>query len=293
MRGCAALAALWLAPIPQSSAAAGPAAPDYPPPAAWAAWPGSASRAEDRPAGVSSGSDLGVDVFFIHPTTYLAAGADNAAFDAGGEVGARVDEAVLRFQASGGRAFIIASHSQGCIHALRLLQQQVIGTPLQQRPVAAYLIGVSLPKQIEQRGLPVCHEASQNACVLTWNSARSGHVDHRRLDDSVIWWDGRYQAIGGRPVVCVNPLQWHSDVSADAADNLGALYSAGREQPLPALTGATCEHCLLGVSIPLAQRRRFSDLLTLIGTYHDLDYNLFYINLRANAIERVRAHPQC
>jgi hypothetical protein len=264
--------------------------------------------------------------------------------DAAGETGTRVDDGVLRFQASafngccrifasryrqaslraitnnspeayaldelaysdvarafttflrtiGDRPFIIASHSQGSIHALRLLQEQVIGKPLQKRLVSVYVIGLALQSEIEQHGLPIFKSAAQTGCVITWNSVRCGHDDRRRREDSVIWWDGRYQPISGRPLVCVNPLRWEKNVSADADANLGAVYSAGREQPIPApvvgLTGAACENGLLGIQIPFAERRHFSDVLTITGVYHDFDYSLFYMNIRANAIERVRAY---
>ena len=75
-------------------------APDYSQPSAWAAYPARPSHAEDVPAGVSKGAERGAAVFFVHPTTYLASAVGNAAFDSGGEVAARVDDAVLRFQAS-------------------------------------------------------------------------------------------------------------------------------------------------------------------------------------------------
>ncbi|MBS0388680.1 MAG: DUF3089 domain-containing protein [Proteobacteria bacterium] len=327
-----------------ADSAATPAAPDYSQPRSWAAFPGRRSEADDLPQGVAPGIDSGADVFFIHPTTYLTMAVGNAAFDAGGETAARVDAAVLKFQASvfngccrifapryrqaslraitsnnaagyaaaelayrdverafdafleasAGRPFILASHSQGSIHALRLLQQRIIGTPLQARLVAAYIVGTALPVQIEQLGLPVCRTATATGCVITWNTVRSGHDDRRRKNDAVIWWQGSYQPIGGRPLVCVNPLDWRLDGEADAAANLGAVYSDGRGWPIPApvvgLTGARCEQGLLGVSIPFGERRRFSDLLSLTGVDHDFDYNYFYMNIRANALARVRAY---
>ena len=45
-----------------------------------------------------------------------------------------------------GRPFIIASHSQGTIHAARLLQDYVINKPLQSQLVAAYIPGMAVPQ---------------------------------------------------------------------------------------------------------------------------------------------------
>ena len=318
-------------------------APDYSQPSAWAAYPGRPSHADDVPAGVSTGGDRDVAVFFIHPTTYLTPVVGNAPFDAAGEVGARVDDVVLRLQTSvfnaccrifapryrqaslraitsntaagyaaaevaysdvarafsqflnvnPNRPFILASHSQGSIHALRLLQERIINTPLQRRLVAAYVIGVALPAKIAEVGLPVCASEDAIGCVLTWNSVRRGYEDRRRQEDSVIWWQGSYQAIAGRPLVCVNPLDWRQDSEAPPGANRGAVYSAGRNEPIPApvpgLTGAWCNNGLLGVEVTLGQRRHFGDVLTLAGIYHDFDYGLFYMNIRANTLVRIAA----
>lgn len=189
--------------------------------------------------------------------------------------------------------FILASHSQGSIHALRLLQEEVIGTPLQSRLVVAYAIGVSLPADIAALGLPICRSADATGCIVTWNSVRRGHDDRRRRESAVIWWQGRYQPVGGRPLVCVNPLTWRPDDGAPPQDNLGAIYSAGKDAPIPApiarLTGAWCDDGLLGIDIPLRERRHFRDILTLFGIYHDFDYSLFYMNLRQNVSARIQA----
>lgn len=343
------LALVGMSGLGVDAAVAGPGraaalpAPDYSQPAAWAAYPGVPSHADDLPEGVAKGVDRGVDVFFIHPTTYLVPVMANAAFDAGGEVGARVDDVVLRFQASvfnaccrifapryrqaslraitsntpegyaadelaygdilrafdeflrvsPTRPFILASHSQGSIHALRLVQERVVGTPLQHRLVAGYLIGLALPVEISQVGLSVCAKADSTGCVVSWNSVRRGHVDQRRKDSSVIWWQGSYQPIAGKPIVCVNPLDWRQDSGAPPASNMGAIYSAGRRLPIPApvsgLTGAWCSDGLLGIEIPVREKRHFSDILTMTGVYHDFDYGLFYMNIRKNTLTRIDA----
>jgi Protein of unknown function (DUF3089) len=190
-----------------------------------------------------------------------------------------------------GRPFIIASHSQGSIHTMRLLQERIIGTPLQQRMVAAYVIGYSIPMDIERTGLPVCASALQTNCLIHWATVSRGETRHPAR--AWIWLDGRYQPAGERTLVCVNPLSWEKDGAAPAAANIGALPHAGPNQsmpaPIPALTGAACEAGLLGVSLPLWERGRFSDLLTLFGSYHDFDYHLFYMNIRQNASDRVAA----
>jgi Protein of unknown function (DUF3089) len=339
-----ALVALGLAG-PAVAGAETPPAPDYASPNAWVALPGRPGNAEEAPAGIATGAAADrdrVNVFFIHPTTYLVRFIGNARFDEPGATEMRIENGVLRFQVSvfnaccrifvphyrqaslaaitrsepaalaatelaygdvrrafddfiehrnQGRPFILASHSQGSIHAMRLLQERIIGQKLAGRMVAAYVIGASLPTAIAERGLPVCAGATSTGCVVDWNTVRQGHEDERRKERAIVWWDGRYQPIAGLPVVCVNPLSWSPGGAAPASANLGGVYNAGRGAPLPApvpqVTGATCEKDLLGVDIPWRERRHFSDVLTLFGVYHDFDYSLFYMNIRANAEARV------
>lgn len=322
------------------SAKSGLTAPDYAKPDAWAAYPDRTSHADDRPGGVGAGKLGDVEVFFIHPTTDLSLVAGNAAYDEGGEVRRRLDDIVLKVQASafngccriyapryrqaslraithdgaadiaadelaygdvarafdaflreiGDRRFVIAGHSQGSIHALRLLQERIIATPLQKRLVVAYIPGVALPVEIEKLGLPLCASAAAQGCVVAWNSVRDHYRDERRLEDAIIWWQGRYQKIAGRPIACVNPLNWEVNGTAPASANRGGVYGAGGEaaipEPVPAVTGASCQDGLLGVDVAVGERRHFSDLLTILGIYHDFDYGLFYMNIRENAVLR-------
>src|SRR5262249_9832676 len=191
------------------------------------------------------------------------------------------------------RPFIIASHSQGSLHALRLLQERIIATRLASRLVAAYVIGGSVPADTERRGLAICASATQTGCLIAWNSVEAGKVDQRRRAHGTTWLDGQYQALSGRAPVCVNPLDWRRDGAAPAALNVGALPNPGPGPPLPApvahLTGATCNDGALEVDIARGQRSGFRDPLTMGGDYHDFDYNLYYMNIRTNAAARVAA----
>ena len=203
-----------------------------------------------------------------------------------------VEAAFAQFLAqTGDRPFILAAHSQGSIHALRLLQQKIIGTPLQKRLVVAYIPGVALPLDIEKQGLPICRTAAQTGCVVSWNTVAMTHDDRRRRDDAVIWWDGHYQPIAGRPLACVNPLTWTLGGTVDGGRNPGSVHGDGPNAPIPApvqpFEAASCETGLLGVSIKPENRRQFTDVLSLIGIYHDFDYGLFYMAIRQNAALRI------
>lgn len=193
----------------------------------------------------------------------------------------------------GERPFVLAAHSQGSRHLLRLLEERVAGQALQSRLIVAYVVGTSVPREIETLGLPICRRADQVRCVVSWNSVAVGHDDPRRRQSVEIWWQGRYRPVAGRALVCVNPLSWHPDDQAPASANQGALPKGKSEGPLPALipevTGARCVNGLLEVAPRPEVARQFSNVLTIFGSYHIFDYNLFYLNLRENVGERVAA----
>ena len=196
---------------------------------------------------------------------------------------------------SKGRPFIIASHSQGTGHAVRLLQEAVIGTPLQDRLVAAYTIGAYTPASFASIGLPTCTSARQTGCVISWNASETGRDAASMLTKNVdFWWQGK-RVKSTAPAICVNPLTWNEEGAADSAANQGALPFPEAPYPKRAatlaplekgLTGARCNDMLLDVEIGWTSPFRDS-LSWLYGSYHRNDYGLFYANIRANAADRV------
>jgi hypothetical protein len=90
---------------------------------------------------------------------------------------------------------------------------------------------------------------------------------------------------------CVNPLTWRADETHAARQlNLGTIESRlwGRGAPWfeTGLVDAQCQHGRLWITPP--EGRRFWQPLGA-GDYHIQNYTFFFANIRANAIERVRA----
>ena len=211
-----------------------------------------------------------------------------------------------------GRPFILASHSQGSAHAQRLLQQEILGTPLQGRLVAAYVIGAYVPADFARIGLPTCDAPRQTGCIAAWNTVQQGRDGPRRMMlHQSYWWQGAIKApdriTGAQPPnICVNPLTWSQTAAAPADANPGALPFPKKPWPTaavtlaplaPHLTGARCEGGVLVVDIGAGAPPGFHDLLsTFIGSYHQNDYGIFYAAIRANAVQRVQAwtatHPR-
>ena len=193
-----------------------------------------------------------------------------------------------------GRPFILAGHSQGSLHGMRLLQERIAGTPLARRMVAAYLIGYAIPRDLQLPGIGPCRTAVDSGCYLTWNSLAPTAGRRNWQQTSTIWFDKTYQLIAGRPLDCMNPLSWTLDGTAPAADNLGGLAfvkdDASLNPPRPQLTGAACTDGVLVVTPPTDDPGLTFGVFN--GNYHIYDYNLFYMNLRQNLAQRVGAYEQ-
>lgn len=106
-----------------------------------------------------------------------------------------------------GRPFIMASHSQGTAHAVRLLQDEILKTPLKAQLVAAYTIGAYTPANFGTAGLPICATPAQTGCVISWNASQAGRRGAELLTrDKDYWWQGANRKSGTLAAVCVNPL---------------------------------------------------------------------------------------
>ena len=184
-----------------------------------------------------------------------------------------------------GTPIVLAGHSQGSRHLLRLVAEHVAGTPLAARVVAFYAVGwpVSAADLAAMR-LPACATPSATRCVLSWRSyAEPAEVTDFRTADPAA-------SRSAAPLVCVNPLLGTTSPAGVAATgNRGALVpgsSAGRETLVAREIGAECRSNYLSIGAPPAGFDRY----VLPGNnYHVYDYNLFWSDVRADVERRTAA----
>lgn len=198
-----------------------------------------------------------------------------------------------------GRPFILAGHSQGSFHSLRLLQEEIIGTQLYERLVAAYIIGFSVPEEIP--GIEPSRSAVDTGTVIGWNTyTKNGNIDFF-TQCCVIWLNGSYEKIAGMLIVEINPLSWklHGG-EVPSSKNLGSLPVLEPDSPgkladlVPGVTGADAKGKVLIIDKPKIPGfpGLGPDMPILnpdLGDYHNYDYQLFYENIRKNIDDRVKA----
>jgi hypothetical protein len=78
-----------------------------------------------------------------------------------------------------GRPFVLIGHSQGSIHLLKLLQEEIEGRPVAKKMLSAILLGwaVEVPEGKlvggSLKSTPLCSKAGQTGCVITYMSFRA------------------------------------------------------------------------------------------------------------------------
>jgi hypothetical protein len=172
-----------------------------------------------------------------------------------------------------GRPIIIASHSQGSLHAIRLLQDFFDGKPLQKQLVCAYIIGYQIEKNAFAH-IPIGNSPSQTGCVVGWRSYQKGEMPKG------------VEAENGNSI-CVNPLTWTTSTQyAPPELNLGfmAKYS-WKLKPHYAGVEIEPKSQILWVTLPADADSTILKMKNL----HLYDYNLYWMNIRQNVKQRVDA----
>ena len=202
-------------------------------------------------------------------------------------------EAFLR-QAPADRPIVLAAHSQGSLHLLRLLEERIKGAPEAQRIAAAYVVGwpVSETADLPALPLPPCERPDQAGCLLSWQSF-SEPADPRMVTDV---YDESTGPGGirraGSPMLCTNPLTGTRGGAAPPEANLGTLIpnedftdAEFRRQAVPA-------RCDLRGFLLIGDNDAAPEMGPYVlpgNNYHVYDYALFWANVRADAERRVAA----
>lgn len=312
-----------LAPVRRFHNTKAPAAPNYANDICWSALPTKKDSADVciYTADIKDKQlTTAVDVFYVHPTTYLYGGKWNANLTYK-KVNQKTDQLAVRNQASvfnemckvyapryrqavlfsyaryaqkkgdapqafdlaytdvkaaftyylknfnEGRPFIIASHSQGTDHTIRLLHDFFENdTLLKKQLVAAYIIGRPIKKGVI-KAIPPCDSANQTGCYITWNT--------------VLWNETTFYGMKVTNLECVNPLTWRRDtLYAPASLNKGGLPQSFDRIDTRLTDAKISPSGLLWAHKPNVTTKNYPS--TNSTRFHIIDYNLFYMNIREN-----------
>lgn len=170
------------------------------------------------------------------------------------------------------RPIIIAAHSQGTTHALRLLKEYFENKPLQKKLVAAYVPGMAIPKDYFS-SLKMCEYEAETGCLCGWRTFKKGFYP-----DYVI-------AEKGSSLV-TNPLTWKTN-----GDHVPRNMNKGSvllkfNKVYKKTTDAQVSEGVLWVNKP-----KFPwGFLYKTKNYHIADFNLFYMNIKENVGQRISSY---
>ncbi|TRD10552.1 DUF3089 domain-containing protein [Erythrobacter insulae] len=186
---------------------------------------------------------------------------------------------------------VLAGHSQGSLHLLRLLREEVKGSPTAERLVGAYVIGwpISVDHDVPELGFAACATPAQTGCIVSWSSFAEPADPSRVIETyaNSIGFDGNKR--GTSQILCTNPLTGTYGGKAPASANLGTLVpddmmSTG--QLVPGAVPARCdERGLLLIGDP----PELGSYVLPGNNYHVYDLPLFWANTQADVNRRVPA----
>ena len=295
-----------------------PLAPDYSDNSSWCALPFRKDKCDfcsKYDVEVSDSNKL-VDVFFIHPTTYMIGENWNASVP-DKHIDKLTDNKPIKYQASvfnescriyapryrqaiinsfydtingpqaldtayndvrnsflyylknhnQSRPFIIASHSQGTLHAKRLIAEFIDQKSLQDQMVMAYLIGYPVPLNMYEN-IPVCKDSTMTNGVVSWHSFKTD-FEPKGIQSFY------------KECIVVNPITWSTDTTESSFEQGKGAKGIKLNSKITKRIKAKIHKSILWVNIKYPIIRKKENL-------HVYDYNLFWYDIKNDVKRRLR-----
>ena len=177
-----------------------------------------------------------------------------------------------------GRPLIIAGHSQGAAHAASLLKEFFDGKELQKKLIAAYLPGTKITSE-DFFDLELMKDPNETGGYVTWNTFKI-LKNYQKYDLTVPleWLEGSQVS---------NPVLWDESKTSDYSSHKGLLFVNGKLYKKSVKIEYT-DHAIF-LSMPRVNIFK-TILFSFLKDYHKGDINLFWEDIRINAIDRVESY---
>jgi hypothetical protein len=167
-----------------------------------------------------------------------------------------------------GRPIIIASHSQGSTHAKFLLRDFFDNKPLQEKLIAAYIVGTVLKSDLFSTLKPMT-KPNEIGGFVGWNTFKKGNYPKKR------------DVYKGS--VTTNPITWDDAKTTALYEHKGFLYS--NKKIYKNVLKIEITDGLVWSTNPKFPMRFF---MSFMKNYHVGDINLFWQDIRENAELRTK-----
>ncbi|OYW44161.1 MAG: hypothetical protein B7Z08_12180 [Sphingomonadales bacterium 32-68-7] len=186
---------------------------------------------------------------------------------------------------------VLAGHSQGALHLLRLLRERVGPTPLRDRVAMVYAIGwpISVAHDLPALGFPACTAPGQARCVVGFVSFAEPADPGMMLEvyRGSAGYDGAPR--GDSPILCVNPLTGTQGGAAPASANLGTLVPNDGLTDGELVTGGVPARCDPSGLLLIGDPPELGPYALPGNNYHVYDVLLFWRNLQQDVARRIAA----
>jgi hypothetical protein len=179
-----------------------------------------------------------------------------------------------------GRPYFITGHSQGAANMLFILDEYMKENPqYYENMIAAYMLGNAPTKDwlAANPHIKFAEGSDDTGVLISWNAEGAGNI-------------GRFSMVVPEGSVAINPLNWRTDETpADVSENLGSFVNG--EIVVPGIADARLDverGSVIVESVDPAVYGMPPPTEPLFGpeSYHQWDFEFFYMNIRENA--RVR-----
>jgi len=202
-------------------------------------------------------------------------------------------QAFIQFRQSVDEAtpIILAGHSQGSLHLLRIIKEEISGSPLADRLIAAYIVGwpISETLDLPAMGFPACRSAKQTGCIISWSSFAEPADPSLVLEAYANSTALNGELRGTSPILCTNPINGTVGGSAAEADNLGTLVPGNDLSDGELLAGAVPARCGENGLLLIGDPPDLGSYVLPGNNYHVYDIPLFWTNLQRDAGRRAEA----
>ncbi|KEQ51331.1 DUF3089 domain-containing protein [Sphingobium chlorophenolicum] len=186
---------------------------------------------------------------------------------------------------------ILAAHSQGSLHLLRLLRERATDKSLTDRVAAVYAVGwpISVEADLPALGLPACARRDQAHCIVSWQSYAEP-ADPSAVIESF----ERKPSFTGKPhkgthMLCTNPITGAFNGAAPASANRGTLDARDAGKPTRLVPGIVPARCDTSGVLMIGQPVDMGPFTLPGNNYHVYDYALFWADVREDAKQRLSA----
>ncbi|WP_394731108.1 DUF3089 domain-containing protein [Altererythrobacter sp. GH1-8] len=189
---------------------------------------------------------------------------------------------------------VLVGHSQGSLHLMRLLKEEIAATPEADRLVAAYAIGwpISVEHDLPAMGFSACSEPTSTGCVISWSSFAEPADPSDLLESysSSTGLDGKPR--GDSAILCSNPLTGGLGGAAEAARNLGTLVPDNSLSDGALVRSSVPARCDDRGLLLIGDPPQMGNYVLPGNNYHVYDIPLFWANTQADVEMRVDAWLQ-